>query len=141
MKINSQFFVKISILLFSILFLSSCQPDNNVEASIEGKYNCQETVAASGSTAASNSSFEIHVTSNSADNSSYKIENFYNIGFNKILTITYSNGNINIPEQNVDGFIIKGNGSVSSGKINFSYSAKDAGGSIENCTAVATIKQ
>jgi hypothetical protein len=92
------------------------------------------------STPASKTTFEFHVISTSADNSTYKIENFYNIGFQKSLNINYANGNISIPEQNMDGFVIKGSGSVVSSKLNLSYTAKDAGGSIETCTAVATKK-
>jgi hypothetical protein len=126
--------------LVLLIFLASCEPDNVVEPTIEGKYNCEETVAASGSTPASKTTFEFHVISTSADNSTYKIENFYNIGFQKSLNINYANGNISIPEQNMDGFVIKGSGSVVSSKLNLSYTAKDAGGSIETCTAVAIKK-
>jgi hypothetical protein len=65
--------------LVILIFLASCEPDNVVEPTIEGKYNCEETVAASGSTPASKTTFEFHVISTSADNSTYKIENFYNM--------------------------------------------------------------
>ena len=133
-------FLKKIISFSFLIFLASCEPDNTIEPTIEGKYNCEETVAASGSTPASKTTFEFHVISTSADNSTYKIENFYNLGFPKSLTINYANGNISIPEQNMDGFLIKGSGSVVSTKINLTYTAKDAGGDIESCTAIATKK-
>lgn len=137
LKLN---FIQQIFTLSILFFLASCEPDNAVEPTIEGKYNCEETVAASGSTPASKTTFEFHVISTSADNSTYKIENFYNIGFQKSLTINYEDGNISIPEQNMDGFVIKGSGSLVSAKLNLSYSAKDAAGSIETCSAIAIKK-
>jgi hypothetical protein len=140
MKNKKQNLIKVLFTFALIALFASCEPDNELSPNIEGKYNCQETVAANGSSPSSKTTFEIHLISTSADNSTYKVENFYNLGFQKSLTIDYANGNISIPEQNMDGFIIKGSGSVVSSKLNLTYTAKDAGGATENCTAVATKK-
>jgi hypothetical protein len=91
--------------LVILIFLASCEPDNVVEPTIEGKYNCEETVAASGSTPASKTTFEFHVISTSADNSTYKIENFYNIGFGFILFVVVVNQAITKIEYSLNFFI------------------------------------
>ena len=75
------------------------------------------------------------------DSSKVLIDNFYNLGYGKqakaIINEDYS---VNIPSQNVDGFLISGSGTIDHGlkRIDFSYIADDQGGIVDTVTAVYT---
>lgn len=128
------------ILIFLSFLLIACTGETNVEASIDGNYNCEETVLATASSSAIKTNFEIRIIPLSADNKKYKIENFYNIGYSNNIQVNLSDDIIEIPTQNSGGFEISGSGIVANRRIDFTYTAKDAAGKVDNCTAIANRK-
>ncbi|OFX43530.1 MAG: hypothetical protein A2046_01375 [Bacteroidetes bacterium GWA2_30_7] len=124
-------------------FVYSCKPDEPIEPTpedsrdkITGTWKCEETSQVFGST-----TFTVNI-SKSSDSSKVLIDNFYNLSAGKKVYAILNNLTLSIPSQTVanDGHIITGNGTLTSNykTINFSYSANDGSGDLDNVTAIYT---
>ena len=99
-----------------------------------GSWVCAENSKINGQT-----TFNVNIKKNTADESQIFIENFYNYGFNKSVYITLSTNTITIPQQTFSGSnTVNGTGTASSSsKINLTYYVKD-GASTDTCTSILT---
>jgi hypothetical protein len=122
------------------LLLASCAPEDTTTPTptdardkIIGTYSCEENENASSVT-----TFDITIKKSTTASDGLLIDNFYNIGNQYSTSATLQNTTLSIKQQNVSSFGIVGDGSFNgSNKITFTYKAT-AGGTNNNCTAVAT---
>ncbi len=99
-----------------------------------GSWVCAENSKINGQT-----TFNVNIKKNTADETQILIDNFYNYGFNKSIYITLSSTTITIPQQTFSGSnTVNGTGTASSAsKINLTYYVKD-GASTDTCTSILT---
>ncbi len=128
-----------------LIITASCKPDENPDStvtSLRSKIVDYWSVDEQSQIYKSiNSKYTAEIVKHSTDSSKVKIDNFYNLGYGKMVTATVSdNYSISIPSQTVDGFVISGSGIIDHGlkKIDFSYIVDDQGGLIDTVTAVYT---
>ena len=119
--------------------LYSCQPDGiATESSLEGIYSLSEKATPQNSSTPQNSAYNINVFKTGNAGESYRVENFYNLGFSYSITFTRSGSSIDIPSQKVAGFTLSGSGTVTTAGMSLNYRAVDAAGLAESCSATAT---
>ncbi len=124
---------------FLMVSLSSCQPDGIVsESSLEGTYSCSEKATPQNSSTPQNSVYNINVFKTGNAGESYRVENFYNLGFSYSINLTRSGSSIDIPTQKVAGFTLSGSGTVTTTGMSLNYRAVDAAGLAESCSATAS---
>lgn len=133
---------KIFVVMFLVM-LASCKPDENADnavTSLRSKIVDYWSVDEQSQIYKSlKSKYSAEIIKHSTDSSKVKIDNFYNLGFGKMVEATVSdNYSIFIASQSVDGFLISGSGIIDHGlkKIYFSYIVDDQGGLIDTVTAV-----
>lgn len=133
---------KIFVVMFLVM-LASCKPDENADnavTSLRSKIVDYWSVDEQSQIYKSlKSKYSAEIIKHSTDSSKVKIDNFYNLGFGKMVEATVSdNYSIFIASQSVDGFLISGSGTIDHGlkKIYFSYIVDDQGGLIDTVTAV-----
>jgi hypothetical protein len=119
--------------------LISCAPEETEEPipDLSGNYSCSETT----SNPAGTTTFSVNIKKTGSGNENYRIENFYNLGFNHSALFSVSGGSITLSNQNVSNFSASGSGTViSATRINLSYQMSDGSGpsGIDNCTATLT---
>lgn len=135
---NNRFSVINKIVFFSfLLVVVSCEElteSLNPRDNIIDTWKCLETDASRGT-----DSFLVEIEEDAANASGIEIYNFNHLGDNFVVEATVSGYSISIPSQEVDGFTIRGNGTIDTGydEITLSYSVDDGGGR-ENYTAVLT---
>jgi hypothetical protein len=123
------------LIVCSVLFLASCEPDEETGPDREaflGTWVCTETSQVFGTT-----SFQVNIVESSANESQVYIRNFYNLGTTEQAYATISGKSINIPQQVVSNNTISGSGTLSGNRINLSYSVND-GQTVDNVSAVLT---
>ncbi len=129
-KILALFFV-------SIFFVSCAKEEDNIPGADDrdvfvGSWVTSETSKQFGSTA-----FTITISKSTSDNENLIIKNFYNLGSSANTIASVSGGNVTIAQQQVSAQGIKGSGSLSNGKINWSYTSDD-GIQRDTCTAISS---
>ena len=126
------------ILVFTFLvFVVSCEELTDTltpRDNIVDTWKCSETDSGNGT-----DSFLVEIEADALSASGIKIYNFNHLGANFAVKATVSGSSISIPNQEVDGFTISGNGSIAAGneRINLNYSVDDGGGR-ESYSAVLT---
>lgn len=134
-----------SILQFAIIimiaFLASCAPEptEEVVADYTGTWTCSETT----SNPAGSSTFSVKLKKAGSSTSEYKIENFYNLGFNNEAAVSIGASSITIASQTIGSgnaaFTASGSGSVNtSTKLTMAYSMNDGSGAADDCNATFT---
>jgi hypothetical protein len=133
-------FLQISLVVL-IAFLASCAPETKEEvvADYTGNWTCTEST----SNPAGTSSYAVKLKKVGTSTTEYKIENFYNLGFNNESAVSIGSSSITISSQTIgsgnSAFTASGSGSVnSSTKLTMSYKMDDGSGSIDNCSATFT---
>lgn len=130
-------FLQVAIVLM-ITFLASCAPESTEEivADYSGTWTCNEST----SNPAGSSSYSVKLKKVGTSTSEYKIENFYNLGFNNEAAVNIGASSITMASQTIgagnSAFAANGSGTVSSStKFSMSYKMDDGSGAIDNCTA------
>lgn len=125
-------------LVLCLAFLASCAPEptEEVVADYTGTWTCTETT----SNPAGTTSYSVKLKKAGASTSEYKIENFYNLGFNNEAAVSIGASSITIASQTVGtgnaAFTASGSGSVnSSTKLTMNYKMDDGSGAADNCSA------
>jgi hypothetical protein len=106
---------------------------------ITGTWTCSETT----SNPAGSSTFSVKLKKAGSSTSEYKIENFYNLGFNNEAAVSIGASSITIASQTIGSgnaaFTASGSGSVNtSTKLTMAYSMNDGSGAADNCNATFT---
>jgi hypothetical protein len=106
---------------------------------ITGTWTCSETT----SNPAGSSTFSVKLKKSGSSTSEYKIENFYNLGFNNEAAVSIGASSITIASQTIGSgnaaFTASGSGSVNtSTKLTMAYSMNDGSGAADNCNATFT---
>jgi hypothetical protein len=121
-----------------IAFLASCAPETaeEVVADYTGTWTCTETT----SSPAGTSNFSVKLKKVGASTTEYKIENFYNLGFNNEAAVSIGASSITISSQTIGSgnaaYTASGSGTVNSAtKLTMSYNMNDGSGVIDNCSA------
>jgi hypothetical protein len=133
------------ILQFSIIiliaFLASCAPETSEEvvADYTGNWTCSEST----SNPAGTSTYTVKLKKVGTSTTEYKIENFYNLGFNNEAAVSIGAASINISSQTIgsgnSAFTASGSGTVNSAtKLTMTYNMNDGSGAIDNCNATFT---
>lgn len=138
---NVKFGVQHIVVLALLVFVVSCQKDDNSLTPKEardrfvGNWLCEETSPSSGTT-----TYDVRIKASSTDDTRVDIENFAFTG-PQAITYGYVNGNdLDIPGQVVSGFSLQGSGEMpGSTTINMQYSVDDGSGP-EDISAVFTRK-
>jgi len=127
----------ILITLILIPLISGCIPDDGVNT-LEGSWSCQETSEIFMSNMKGTSIFPVYFAQDIADNQTYYIDNFYQLGTGVEVKVKLSGGVITVEKQKVDGIEFEGSGTVNPSYelINLSYTADDGGGQVDHVTAV-----
>jgi hypothetical protein len=125
-------------LILMIAFLASCAPETaeEVVADYTGTWTCTETT----SSPAGTSNFSVKLKKVGASTTEYKIENFYNLGFNNEAAVSIGASSITISSQTIGSgnaaYTASGSGTVNSAtKLTMSYNMNDGSGVIDNCSA------
>ncbi len=125
-------------LVLMMAFIASCAPetDQDIVADYTGNWTCTETT----SNPAGTSSYSVRLKKVGTSTSEYKIENFYNLGFNNEAAVSIGASSITISSQTIGSgnaaFTASGSGSVnSSTKLTMSYKMDDGSGVADNCSA------
>lgn len=126
-----------------ILFFTACEVEdlnlgsNDDRDKITDTWNCNEESSLFGKT-----SYDSDISKSSSDSVTIYIDNIYQLGFATEANATLDNRKIIIPQQQVEGNIIEGNGQVSSNyqSIEFNYIVDDGSGDIDNVYALYTRK-
>ncbi len=130
------------ILQFAIIlmmaFLASCAPEPQDEVVVDytGTWTCSETT----SNPASTSSYSVKLKKVGSSTTEYKIENFYNLGFNYEAAVSIGAAAISISSQTIGAgntsFTASGSGTVNaSTKLTMTYKMEDGSGAADNCSA------
>ncbi len=130
-------FLQIALVLM-IAFIASCAPetDQDIVADYTGNWTCTETT----SNPAGTSNYSVRLKKVGSSTSEYKIENFYNLGFNNEAAVSIGASSITIASQTIGSgnaaFTTSGSGSVNSAtKLTMSYKMDDGSGVTDNCSA------
>jgi len=126
----------IFILLAMIPFLSGCIPDGQIET-LEGSWSCHETSIIYMNNLKGTSIYPVYFAQDVVNDNVYYIDNFYQLGNEIEAKVSLSAGVLTLEKQTVDGIVFEGTGTVNSSYtlINFSYTADDGGGQIDQVTA------
>jgi hypothetical protein len=137
---TSSKFLQLAFVLM-ISFLASCAPETEEEvvADYTGTWTCNETT----SNPAGTNNFSVRIKKAGSSTSDYKVENFYNLGFNNEAAISIGTATITIASQTIgsgnSAFSASGSGSVNSAtKLTMSYKMDDGSGVVDNCSATFT---
>lgn len=121
-----------------VAFMASCAPEPTEEVVVDytGTWTCTETT----SNPAGTSSYSVKLKKVGSSNSEYKIENFYNLGFNNEAAVSIGASSISIASQTIgsgnSAFNASGSGTVnSSTKLSMNYKMDDGSGAVDNCSA------
>jgi hypothetical protein len=121
-----------------VAFMASCAPEptEEVVADYTGTWTCTETT----SNPAGTSSYSVKLKKVGSSTSEYKIENFYNLGFNNEAAVSIGASSISIASQTIgsgnSAFNASGSGTVnSSTKLSMNYKMDDGSGAVDNCSA------
>lgn len=128
------------ICILTLILLSSCNPDDDVETAIRDDYlgtwqsdefDQNQTFIAT---------FQVQITNHSSDNSKVLIDNFNQLGFGIQAEAIIDNTSITLPQQLVDGNSIIGSGFMSNKlkTIELQYNVDDGSGQPESITATYT---
>jgi hypothetical protein len=119
-------------------FLASCAPEaeQDIVADYTGTWTCTETT----SNPATTSNYSVRLKKVGSSTSEYKIENFYNLGFNNEAAVSIGISSITIASQTIGSgngaFTASGSGTVNSAtKLTMSYKMDDGSGVTDNCSA------
>jgi hypothetical protein len=119
-------------------FLASCAPETeqDIVADYTGTWTCTETT----SNPATTSNYSVRLKKVGSSTSEYKIENFYNLGFNNEAAVSIGISSITIASQTIGSgngaFTASGSGTVNSAtKLTMSYKMDDGSGVTDNCSA------
>lgn len=121
-----------------ISFMAACAPETeeDIIADYSGTWTCSETT----SNPAGTSNFSVRLKKVGTSTTEYKVENFYNLGFNNEAAISIGATSITISSQTIGSgnaaFTASGSGSVNSAtKLTMSYKMDDGSGVADNCSA------
>lgn len=138
-QIRSKFLHFSTIVL--MIFIASCAPEPTEEpvADYTGTWTCNEST----SNPAGTSSYSVRLKKVGTSVTDYKIENFYNLGFNNEAAVNIGSTSITISSQTIgsgnSAFTASGSGSVTTAtKLSMNYKMDDGSGAIDNCTATFT---
>jgi len=125
-------------LVLLIAFMASCAPETEEEvvADYTGTWTCNETT----SNPAGTTNFSVRLKKVGTSTTEYKVENFYNLGFNNEAAINIGASSITISSQTIgsgnSAFTASGSGTVNSAtKLTMSYKMDDGSGVSDNCSA------
>jgi hypothetical protein len=125
-------------LVTMMAFLASCAPETeqDIVADYTGTWTCTETT----SNPATTSNYSVRLKKVGSSTSEYKIENFYNLGFNNEAALSIGISSITIASQTIGSgngaFTASGSGTVNSAtKLTMSYKMDDGSGVTDNCSA------
>ena len=125
-------------LITMMAFLASCAPETeqDIVADFTGTWTCTETT----SNPATTSNYSVRLKKVGSSTSEYKIENFYNLGFNNEAAVSIGISSITIASQTIGSgngaFTASGSGTVNSAtKLTMSYKMDDGSGVTDNCSA------
>ena len=125
-------------LVTMMAFLASCTPETeqDIVADYTGTWTCTETT----SNPATTSNYSVRLKKVGSSTSEYKIENFYNLGFNNEAAVSIGISSITIASQTIGSgngaFTASGSGTVNSAtKLTMSYKMDDGSGVTDNCSA------
>ena len=125
-------------LVTMMAFLASCAPETeqDIVADYTGTWTCTETT----SNPATTSNYSVRLKKVGSSTSEYKIENFYNLGFNNEAAVSIGISSITIASQTIGSgngtFTASGSGTVNSAtKLTMSYKMDDGSGVTDNCSA------
>ena len=125
-------------LITMMAFLASCAPETeqDIVADYTGTWTCTETT----SNPATTSNYSVRLKKVGSSTSEYKIENFYNLGFNNEAAVSIGISSITIASQTIGSgngaFTASGSGTVNSAtKLTMSYKMDDGSGITDNCSA------
>jgi hypothetical protein len=125
-------------LVTMMAFLASCAPETeqDIVADYTGTWTCTETT----SNPATTSNYSVRLKKVGSSTSEYKIENFYNLGFNNEAAVSIGISSIAIASQTIGSgngaFTASGSGTVNSAtKLTMSYKMDDGSGVTDNCSA------
>jgi hypothetical protein len=125
-------------LITMMAFLASCAPETeqDIVADYTGTWTCTETT----SNPATTSNYSVRLKKVGSSTSEYKIENFYNLGFNNEAAVSIGISSITIASQTIGSgngaFTASGSGTVNSAtKLTMSYKMDDGSGVTDNCSA------
>jgi len=125
-------------LVTMMAFLASCAPETeqDIVADYTGTWTCTETT----SNPATTSNYSVRLKKVGSSTSEYKIENFYNLGFNNEAAVSIGISSITIASQTIGSgngaFTASGGGTVNSAtKLTMSYKMDDGSGVTDNCSA------
>jgi hypothetical protein len=125
-------------LITMMAFLASCAPETeqDIVADYTGTWTCTETT----SNPATTSNYSVRLKKVGSSTSEYKIENFYNLGFNNEAAVSIGISSIAIASQTIGSgngaFTASGSGTVNSAtKLTMSYKMDDGSGVTDNCSA------
>jgi len=119
-------------------FLAACAPEpaDEVVADYTGTWTCNETT----SNPAGTTTYSVKLKKAGTSTTNYKVENFYNLGFNNEAAVSIGATSITISSQTIgsgnSAFTGSGSGTVnSSTKLTMSYTMNDGSGVADNCSA------
>lgn len=123
--LKSSYIALVGMLL--LVFVTGCEDLTDALSSrdrIVDTWKCDEVSGDFGS-----QTYYVNITSNSADETKVKIENFYNIS-SLVVNATVNTLSLSIPSQTVGGYTISGSGTISAkyDKITLTYTVNDGGG-------------
>ena len=83
-------------------------------------------------------SYTVEISKDQADSTKLIIENFYNLNREKYIKASLSGKSLAISNQNIEGFIFNGSGTITNNynKIEWTYKVELPDGDIDNVTAV-----
>ncbi len=126
----------LSALFVGAVALSSCQPDgeeptpDDIRDPFVDSWTLNENSSQIGQT-----TYTVHITKSTTNESQVLIENFYNIGFGIKAKADISGSSVTIPQQTYNGSQLNGSGSkTGTNTISLTYYMNN-GSSIDTCTA------
>ncbi|MCC6251614.1 MAG: hypothetical protein IT238_04040 [Bacteroidia bacterium] len=129
------------VLWVSVLFVASCapEPSEEPEPDYSGSWTCNETAT----NPAGTSSFTVKLVKVGTASSEYKIQNFYNLGFNNEAKVSIGTSGVYMSSQTIgsgnSAFTASGSGTVNStAKFSMNYEMSDGSGDVDACSATFT---
>ncbi len=129
------------VLVALVSFMAACAPEDtkDVEADFSGTWACNETT----SNPAGTTNFTVNIKKDGSSGNSYKISNFYNLGYSHEALVTISSSSVSLSSQTIgsgnSAYSASGSGTVSSStKFSMSYKMDDGSGAADNCNATFT---
>lgn len=136
------------IFLFTII-VSSCDDilntstDAEIAAELEGQWKCDETSSQYKSTSDNQSPdviYDIYIYLSDTDSTLVHIDNFYELGNNVTASARVSGSSITLINEELDGFTVRGSGTLSSDlkTITWLYYVDDGSGDTDEVSATYT---